>query len=103
MECTEVSVLNSSQGLSTSSPTTFELITRPVTVIPGATLLRCPDCHDSLDLHQPDIEQPEQLLGTCSCCSKWFWLVEIDHDWTGTMLFELPSVDTLRGLAAPSS
>jgi len=100
MECREVSVLSSSRGLSTSSPITFEVVTRPVTLMPGASSLCCPDCQAPLDLHQPDEDQPTQLLGTCKGCSKWFFLVEIEEAWNGTMLFELPSAETIRAMLA---
>jgi hypothetical protein len=98
MGCREVSVLNSPQGLSTSNPVTFEWVTRPVTMIPAASSLCCPDCQTALDLQQPDVDQPTQLLGICDGCSKWFFLVELEEQCNGTMLFELPSAATMRSL-----
>ncbi len=75
---------------------TFELVARAITTNPGGNSLCCPDCQLPLDLHQPDEEQPTQLLGTCDGCSKWFFLVEFETDWNGTLLFELPCVDSIR-------
>jgi hypothetical protein len=69
-------------------------------MIPGAGSLCCPDCQAALDLHQPDVDQPTQLLGICKDCSKWFYLLEHDDDWDRTMLFELPSVETIRRACA---
>ena len=59
-----------------------------------ANSLCCPACQVPLNLHQPDEEQPSQLLGTCDCCSRWFFLVESELDWEGMLLFELPSAET---------
>jgi hypothetical protein len=33
--------------------------------------LRCPRCRQSLELHQPDVELPDRLLGTCFHCRTW--------------------------------
>ena len=63
---------------------------------PGAHSLHCPDCQIPLDLHQPDEDQPTQLLGTCGGCSKWFLLVEIEPNWNETLLFALPCADNIR-------
>jgi len=84
------------------SPLTFELVARPVTMKPSAHSLCCPDCQIPLDLHQPDEDEPAQLLGTCDGCSKWFFLLETEPDWSGTLLFELPCVETIRAMVAAS-
>ncbi len=81
---------------------TFELVARPITMKPGAHSLHCPDCQIPLDLHQPDEDQPTQLLGTCGGCSKWFLLVEIEPNWNETLLFALPCAENIRALLAPS-
>jgi hypothetical protein len=101
LQSREVSVQPSRNGRSTSSPLTFELVARPVTIMPGAHSLCCPDCQLPLDLHQPDEELPAQLLGICESCSKWFLVVEVEPDWSGTLLFELPSAETIRELFSP--
>jgi hypothetical protein len=96
VESREVSLQPSRRGLTVPSPVTFELVTRPLTMKPGASPLCCPDCRVPLDLHQPDEEEPAQLLGICDDCSKWYFLVEMEADWNGTLLFELPSAETIR-------
>jgi hypothetical protein len=32
---------------------------------------RCPNCQAPLEVHQPDVEHPERLLGTCKVCKAW--------------------------------
>jgi hypothetical protein len=79
---------------------TFDLVARAVTMSSDANSLCCPDCRDPLDLHQPDEEQPAQLLGTCDCCSKWYFVMEIEPEWNGMLLIELPGQRAIRaGLA----
>jgi hypothetical protein len=34
--------------------------------------LTCRGCRGSLDIHQPDPNQPEQFLATCSKCGRWY-------------------------------
>jgi hypothetical protein len=75
---------------------TFDLVARAITRSSAANSLCCPDCHDPLDLHQPDEEQPAQLLGTCDCCSKWFFVMELQPEWNGMLLVELPCEQTIR-------
>jgi hypothetical protein len=53
---------------------TIELVVRAQTV-GGPESASCPDCHEALELHQPDATDPDRLLGTCAECSKWFILV----------------------------
>ena len=39
----------------------------------------CPRCEEDeeidLDLHQPDLQQPDRILGICPCCGAWYLLV----------------------------
>jgi hypothetical protein len=35
----------------------------------------CPVCGSELELHQPDADLPDRLLGICGACKSWF-LVE---------------------------
>jgi hypothetical protein len=103
-ESREVVVRPSHTVLSKPSAMTFELVARPVPMDPGASSLCCPECQIPLDLHQPDEDRPSQLIGTCEWCSKWYFLVEIDPDWNGSLLFELPCVEDIRAmLAVPSA
>jgi hypothetical protein len=55
-----------------------------------------------LSLHQPDEDQPAQLLGTCDCCCRWYFLIDCEPDQEETVLFELPSAGMIRAMfAAP--
>jgi len=103
-EVTEEAVNPSDFAISQHNLMNFELVARAVSTNSWANSLCCPDCQVPLNLHQPDEEQPSQLLGTCDCCSRWFFLVETELDWEGTLLFELPSAATIRAmLVAPSN
>jgi hypothetical protein len=33
---------------------------------------RCPQCEETLTLHQPDEELADRLLATCDSCKSWF-------------------------------
>jgi hypothetical protein len=33
--------------------------------------LACPVCQTSLEIHQPDLDMPERLLGSCPSCRNW--------------------------------
>jgi len=89
-------------AITRSSPLAFELVARSVSSNGWANSLCCPECQVTLNLHQPDEDQPSQLLGTCDCCSKWFFLVENDVDCDEMLLFELPTAETIRAaLVAP--
>jgi len=37
-------------------------------------MVACVDCKSGLDVHQPDMAQPERLLGTCEQCGAWYLL-----------------------------
>ena len=53
--------------------------------------ISCTGCGEVLDLHQPDVEQPDRLLGICPECRTWFL---IDHE--AHMMLALPDVRALR-------
>jgi hypothetical protein len=36
------------------------------------TEVLCTRCHEPLDRHQPDQDQPGRQLGTCPGCGAWF-------------------------------
>ena len=40
-------------------------------------LRRCPCCGGSLEFHQPDLNDPDRLLGVCQSCPSW-------SSWSGT-------------------
>jgi hypothetical protein len=83
-------------ALGRSSPLAFELVARSVNSNAWANSLCCPECQITLNLHQPDEEQPSQLLGTCDGCSKWFFVLENDLELDEMLLFELPTAETIR-------
>ena len=68
---------------------------RPWTVpgLPTETL--CLACGEPLLLHQPDVNAPQRLLGTCDTCGAWHM---IDCDQAITVL--LPDADGLRNADA---
>jgi hypothetical protein len=83
-------------GSSPSNPLSFELIVHRATSTDEDNVLCCADCRVPLDLHQPDLAEPMQLLATCGCCSRWFMLVDFDLDSDETLLLELPSTESIR-------
>ncbi len=56
---------------------------------PNGTL--CLVCGELLSLHQPEINSPERLLGTCDACGSWH-LVDLDR----AITVLLPDADGLR-------
>ena len=76
---------------------------RPVTVLVPLAVSRsrtdpeapteasCLACGDPLSIHQPDVNAPERLLGTCDACGAWHL---VDADRGVTVL--LPDADGLR-------
>lgn len=54
--------------------------------------LDCPRCPGSLEVHQPDVNHHERLLGTCNSCGAW---VLLGLDGTGDSIIGmlLPGVD----------
>jgi ribosomal protein S27AE len=43
---------------------------------PLEALRRCPDCGATTTLSQPEIEQPDRLLGSCPTCGCWVILAD---------------------------
>ena len=56
-----------------------------------STEVLCARCQSPLDRHQPDIERPDRLLGTCCECRAWYLIDDRVH-----VMFALPDVRTLR-------
>jgi hypothetical protein len=79
-----------------------EFVARTLSMGTGSPLLHCPDCEIPLNLLQPDENEPSRLLGTCESCSKWVYLVEMEPDWSQTLLVELPSGEAIRQSLAGS-
>jgi hypothetical protein len=58
----------------------------------------CMECDHRVEIHQPDSELPERMLGTCEYCQTWY-LVECDTDAGDAMLILLPDPSQFRNLA----
>ena len=54
---------------------------------PGPRRAPCLGCGSSLELHQPDGDAPQRLLGTCDRCGGWH-LIDCD----GSVVVLLPDV-----------
>jgi hypothetical protein len=60
------------------------MISVPLTVVPLSshpvvpTETPCLGCGSSLQLHQPDGNAPQRLLGTCDTCGSWH-LIDCDR------------------------
>ena len=44
-----------------------------------STRLNCRTCGSKLDLHQPDPEMTDRILGTCARCKTWY-LFDDNHE-----------------------
>jgi hypothetical protein len=60
----------------------------PIDLAPGPpefeSDLACAVCQTSLEIHQPDLDMPERLLGCCPSCRNWT-LVDIGCDGQKTL------------------
>ena len=69
-------------------------ITTPLTVAPLSThapmKVPCLRCGVALQLHQPDDDAPQRLLGTCDVCGGWHLI-----DCEGSVVVLLPDAATL--------
>lgn len=55
----------------------------------------CPVCDTPLDIHQPDCDAPELLLGVCSDCGNWV-AIGIEEKETGALIVSLVGVTRIR-------
>jgi hypothetical protein len=62
----------------------------------------CRNCQATLNVHQPDEDRPEHLLGTCAGCGAWY-LIELDKEKTSAFMFDLPNVALIHAATAQSS
>jgi hypothetical protein len=60
---------------------------------------QCRKCQTALNIHQPDEDRPEHLLGTCAHCGEWY-LIEYGPGLTEAFLFDLPNATLLRATIA---
>jgi hypothetical protein len=45
----------------------------------------CPNCQCELSVHQPDLELPDRMLGTCPECKSWYLM-----DWVEGVMLLMP-------------
>jgi uncharacterized protein YbaR (Trm112 family) len=91
----EIALPSSRPASKGPKPAIVGFVVRTMTMNPEATLLCCPDCQIPLNLLQPDENDPSRLLGTCEHCSKWLFLVELEPDWSKSLLVELPAGEVI--------
>lgn len=84
--------------VSQSIPLSLELDARALSTNSRTRAMCCTTCREPLNLHQPDEENPSQLLATCDCCSQWFLLVECEPEWAGMLMIELPCAEKIRAM-----
>ena len=58
------------------------------------TKLGCRWCRTTLQIHQPNVDKPEQLLATCPGCGAWF-RVEIRAGETHGVIISVPEAPTM--------
>ena len=75
----------------TSRSLALDLIPLP-TDFEDRSEVSCPACCDDLEIHQPDEQQPDRLLGICRSCCAWFLI-----DSAAAVVVRLPDLDGLRG------
>jgi hypothetical protein len=73
------------------------VITLPLARFEDVARAGCPRCGAPLDLHQPDPERPERLLGTCARCGAWF-LLDVVSGWS----LALPNTVSPEGATSSS-
>jgi hypothetical protein len=60
--------------------------------------LHCPDCGKPLETHQPDVDSPDRLVGTCPGCRRWY-LVFSDAGGADVVMVLLPDREWVRVIA----
>ena len=61
----------------------------------GFVSARCQKCETELEIHQPQENDPQELLGTCTHCGCWH-LIQVAPDGTEALLFNIPGIDFVR-------
>lgn len=73
---------------------TLRPVTLPVGPV-GLSALPCQNCHEPLDIHQPDPDLPERMLATCPACRDWY-LVDYLVNETDVIVLSLPDIAVFR-------
>lgn len=64
--------------------------------------LACHRCRSSLDLHQPDPNQPGQFLGICPDCGRWYRVESRTED-SKALVVVLPEIEEIQaGRSGPA-
>lgn len=66
----------------------------------GLSTIACLNCHETLDIHQPDGELPDRLLATCSACQGWH-VIECDSESKDALIVLLPDFTLARKASKP--
>lgn len=40
----------------------------------------CQECQSELDMHQPNLHRPEEMLGICHTCGEWHFVRASEND-----------------------
>ena len=54
----------------------------------------CSRCRQEMEMHQPDVNQPNRLLGICPECGEWL-LIDYESE-THASVLELPRFVTVK-------
>ena len=55
----------------------------------------CQKCQTELDIHQPQADDPNELLGTCGQCGSWH-LIQVAPGGSEALVLNLPGVEFVR-------
>jgi|GEM_PF-1477034 len=55
----------------------------------------CQKCRKELEIHQPQEDNPQELLATCGECGRWH-LIQVASDSSEAWMFNLPGIDFIR-------
>lgn len=64
------------------------------------TRLGCHRCRSTLEIHQPDVERPDQLLAICPRCGAWFRVETRAGEAQGVMI-SIPEAPTVGPTTGP--
>jgi hypothetical protein len=64
--------------------------------------LACAGCRGWLDVHQPDPNQPDQVLGTCANCGRWY-RIGFSTKGKELIVLELPDLGQITATPPPAS
>jgi hypothetical protein len=59
--------------------------------------INCSDCGGPLDLHQPDANSPDLLVGICESCRRWY-LILADRGADEILMVLLPDREWFRAI-----